>query len=431
MRVNIPTATACVALLVLGYLYGSHKDILEEKNCEVSEKFTGTLTRTIALAPTQARYVFTSDTGCSYLVYAPRFPVLVRGTVAEISGKQETPEDAFAGIPEYAKYLRDDGISLVVKTAEVHVMQIGDAPLDTFRVQIASNIARLFREPDSSLLIAMITGDQGGIGQDIKDVYRNSGITHILSISGLHVSIIAIVLTFSISVFQVPGGIRSMLIFSLLWLYIVGVGSPASAVRAGVFWTCYTLAYHVRALVGTLTVILLTLAVLLTSSPSIINTIGFQLSVVAVCGIGIAIFFVRRIHAAPYLKAVITLCAVSVGATLTTAPLTLYYFGTVSWVGVITNMVVVPLLPLATYLVLIALVVQSFAFPLALLIAFVVHILFVWILFVARLCSSIPYGHFTDIEFPLWAVFVYYAVLTIAIIIFMKRYKISWRQWWI
>ncbi|MEK7499032.1 MAG: ComEC/Rec2 family competence protein, partial [Patescibacteria group bacterium] len=402
MRVNIPIATACVALFLLGYLYGAHKDVSEAKNCEVSEKSTATLTRTIALAATAARYVFMQENGCLILVYAPRFPVLTRGTVAEIIGKQETPQDAFAGIQEYAEFLRDDGINLVVRNAEVKVIQKGDAPLDTFRVQIASNIAALFREPDSSLFIAMITGDQGGISQEVKDVYRSSGITHILSISGLHVSIIAILLTVCMSVFQVPGYIRSMLIFSLLWAYIIGVGSPASAVRAGVFWTCYMVAYHARALVGILTVILFTLAVLLTSSPQIINTIGFQLSVTAVCGIAVAIFFTRKIRVAPYLKAAISLCAVSFGATLTTAPLTLYYFGTVSLVGVITNMVVVPLLPLATYLVLVALVVKLFFLPLALMIAFVVHMFFAWILFVARLCASIPYGHFEHISFSLW-----------------------------
>ncbi|MDA1168882.1 MAG: ComEC/Rec2 family competence protein [bacterium] len=431
MRVNVPTAVAAALLFLLGYFYGAQKDAMQTSNCQASEKSTATLTKTIALAPTQARYVFTQENGCLRLVYAPRFPVLVRGSIVEISGKQETPEDAFSGIPEYAEFLRDENVSFVVKNAEVKILQKKDVYIDTFRVRIASLLTTLFREPDSSLLVAMLTGDQGGIGKEIKDVYRNSGITHILSISGLHVSIIAIVLTVCISIFQIPGFIRSILIFSLLWVYIASVGFPASAVRAGVFWTLYVLAYHVRALTGTLTVIFLTLAVLLTSSPRIINTIGFQLSVTAVCGIGIAIFFTRRIRVAPYLKAIFTLCAVSFGATLTTAPLTLYYFGTVSLVGIITNIVVIPLLPLVTYAVLIALVLQAFAFPFALMIAFVVHLLLAWILFVARLCASIPYGHFENILFPLWGIGLYYAVLMLGIIVIMKWHKISWRQWWI
>lgn len=431
MRIKIQVILSCIALLVLGYIYGSQATSRDEMPCDTSDVTTATLTKTIAFAPTQARYVFTSDAGCSYLVYASRFPALARGSVGEITGTQETPEDAFAGLPEYAEYLRDEKISLVVKNAQVNVIKSNAATLDTFRVRVASSIGTLFREPSSSLVTAMITGDQGGIIAEVKDVYRKSGITHILSISGLHVSIIAVVLTSSIGVLQVPRGVRTTIIFILLWVYIVGVGSPASAIRAGVFWSLYVLAYHARALVGTLSVVLLTLALLLTHSPSIVNTIGFQLSVTAVCGIGVALFFTKRMQIKPWIQAIVSLCAVSFGATLATAPLTLYYFGTVSFVGIIANMFVVPLLPVATYLVLVALFMQPFTLPIALMFSYVVHILFSWILFVARLCASIPYGNVENISFPLWGVFAYYGVLGTAIILTMMRYKISWRQWWV
>lgn len=431
MRVSVQISVASVLLLTLGYIYGSSEHTLQSQHCALAEKTVATLTETIALAPTQARYVFTDDHGCSALVYAPRFPVLVRGTIASITGVQETPEEAFKNIPEYAEFLRRDAIALVVRNPELTVIQNGNAVLDTFRIATASRIATLFREPDSSLLIAMLTGDQGGIGSDVKDAYRKSGITHILSISGLHVSIIAVVLTMGIGLFQIPAYIRSTLIFCLLWLYVAGVGSPASAVRAGVFWTLFVFAYHARAFIGSLTVILLTLTILLTYNPTIISTIGFQLSVSAVCGIGIAIFFVRRIRSSGFVKAVLTLLAVSFGATLTTAPLTMYYFGNISLVGFITNILVVPLLPFLTYLVLISLAFAPLMYPIALVIAFVVHVFFGWILFVAMLCASIPYGNFENISFPLWGVLLYYSVLVVGIIGIMQRYKISWRQWWI
>lgn len=425
------TAVAAVALLLLGYVYGSQKENNNISNCVSSEKITATLTKTIALAANGARYVFTDDRSCSFLVYASRFPILVRGAVVEFKGKQESPEEVFKNIPEYAKFLRSDNISLVVRNSELNVFRNGNNRIDAFRIKIASRITLLFREPDSSLLVAMLTGDQGAISEEVKDVYRNSGITHILSISGLHVSIIAVVLTMAISLLQVPAIIRSVLIFGLMWLYIAGVGSPASAVRAGVFWTLYVFAYQARALIGSLTVILLTLAVLLTSTPAIINNIGFQLSMTAVSGIGIALFLVRRVHVTGFTKAVVTLIAVSFGATLATAPLTMYYFGNISLAGLITNMLVVPLLPLVTYLVLLALVLQPLVYPIALVIAFVVHLLMGWILFVARVCASIPYGHFEKIVFPVWGIGLYYAVLMLGIIVIMKRHKISWRQWWI
>ncbi len=428
---NVQVVLACIALLLLGYVHGSGNTVEANKDCAIFNDSEATLTRTYALTPISARYVFDRNDGCSLLVYASRFPVLVRGTQAHILGTQLTPLEAFDSLPEYVQFLVDDGISLVVQNAEIQVVRQGHAPLDEFRIRMVSRITALFREPDASLITAMIAGDQGMIPQNIKDIYRKSGITHILSISGLHVSVIAVVLTLLVGSLNVSPSFRSGLIFALLWIYIIGVGSPASAVRAGVFWTCCVLAYHIRALMGLLTIVLLTLALLLTYSPSLVRSIGFELSVVAVCGIGIALFFLKRIPLPSWLTPVATLMAVSLGATITTAPLTLYYFGNISLVGLITNMLVVPLLPVVTYFVLFALFITPFFLPLALACSFVVHLLMSWILFVSTLCASIPYGNFSDISFPLWGVGVYYVLLTVLIIGGMKRWKISWREWWV
>jgi ComEC/Rec2-related protein len=419
------------SLLLLGYLYGLQSDGVSAAQCSPSDVSTARLHATSALTPTGARYVFVREDGCKLLVYASRFPVLVRGTEAEIRGKQTTPLEEFKSLPEYAHFLLDDGISLIVRNGEVTVTKKGIGGIDEFRVGISSRIMKLFREPDASLVVAMIVGDQGMIPQSVKYVYRKSGITHILSISGLHISVIAVVLTLCVSMLRLSPSIRSALILGLLWIYVIGVGSPASAVRAAVFWTCYVLAYHMRALMGLLTVVLLTLAILLTVSPELVRSIGFELSVLAVCGIGAALFFLRNVRMTPGIKNVITLLAVSAGATIATAPLTLFYFGNLSLVGLITNLLVVPLLPFITYLVLLALFLQPLFAPLALVCSFVVHILLQWILFISTLCASIPYGNFEGISFPLWGVAVYYGILVAVIIFLMKYLRISWREWWV
>lgn len=427
-----PQLIVAISLLLLGgYLYGNQKTDVVGMECVASDTSAATLEETSALTPLGARYVFVRDDGCKLLVYASRFPVLVRGTKAEIHGKQVPPLEEFDSLPEYAHFLMDNEISFVVRNAEVVVTKKGNASIDTFRISVASRISELFREPDASLITAMIAGDQGMIPQSVKDVYRKSGITHILSISGLHVSVIAVVLTLSVSMLRLSPSLRSSLILALLWVYIFAVGSPASAVRAGVFWTLYVLAYHMKMLMGLLTVVVLTVAMLITRSPELVRSIGFELSIVAVCGIGIALFFLRTIRFAPGVKSIVTLFGVSLGATLTTAPLTLYYFGNLSLVGLMTNLLVVPLLPFVTYLVLIALFLQPLITPVALICSFVVHLLMKWILFIATLCASIPYGNFEEITFPLWGVAVYYFVLVIGIVVLMKYLKISWREWWI
>jgi competence protein ComEC len=180
-----------------------------------------------------------------------------------------------------------------------------------------------------------------------------------------------------------------------------------------------------------LTVILITLAIILGVDPMLTRSIGFELSVTAVCGIGIALFFFRRVRLAPVWRVLGSALAVSVGATITTAPLTMYYFGTLSIVGLITNLLVVPLLPAITYLSIAALFVSEAFSGLGIAIAFLVHILMSWILFVATALASIPYGHAEEVRISLRAVLLYYACLVAGIIGLMRYFKISWRQWWI
>ncbi len=428
---RIQYVAAIVLLLACGYAQASYAAFSARKACAFVEGNSVVLERVYALSPKESRYVFKQDTDCSILVYAPRFPVLVRGTRAVLAGKHETPQQAFAALPEYAEFLLDSGIDYVVRVGDVRVVEKGSDPIDTFRIRVMSRIEHLFSEPDASLLVAMLTGDQGMIPAHIKDVYRNSGITHILSISGLHISIIALVLGFCISRAPLPGYVRVLVLAVFLWTYIVGVGAPASAVRAGVFWTLFSIGYQARALIGMLTVILITLAIILGVDPMLTRSIGFELSVSAVCGIGIALFFFRRARLAPVAKAVGSALAVSVGATLATAPLTLYYFGTISIVGLITNLLVVPLLPVVTYLSIIALLVSEMFSGFSIAIAFFVHLLMNWILFVAMALASVPYGHAEEVKISLWAVVVYYALLVAGVVAAMKYFKISWRQWWV
>ena len=187
---------ACLLLLPLGYVHGAHTSSVSAEICTAQSDSLSHLERAYSFSATYARYVFKRNDGCSLLVYAPRYPVLARGAEARIVGAQESPHDAFSYLPEYAHALEDDGIYLVVRNARMENIQDGGHVFDRVRLATMASLTELFREPDGSLFIAMLAGDQGMVPTAIKDAYRRSGIIHILSISGLHISLIAIVTTF-------------------------------------------------------------------------------------------------------------------------------------------------------------------------------------------------------------------------------------------
>ncbi len=431
LRIGKQAVVASAALLLLGHVYGVDRLVSLAAPCAFEEGSEAYLARTYSLSPTQARYVFTRDDGCSLLVYAHRYPVLVRGTTARIFGEQELPHDAFSFLPEYASALVDDGITLVVRNANLENIREGDHMLDRMRIRTMDALVRLFPEPDSSLFIAMLAGDQGMVLPSMKDAYRRSGIIHILSISGMHISLIALMATAIIGALPLRSSVRSGIILALLWCYIAGVGFPESAIRAGVFWTLYVIAYRAHALIGVSTVVLLTLCVLVTLHPPIIQSIGFELSVAAVSGIAIALFLQKQLMHTQKRNPVITLLVVSAGATLATAPLTLHYFGTLSLLGLVANMLVVPLLPILMYGALASVMLVGVLPALSMVTAYCAHLLMSWIVFVATAIARIPYGYVENAVFPLWAVGVFYALLLGGILVVMKVNRISARQLWV
>lgn len=422
---------AALLLLPLGFFYGDSIHAGYAQDCIKEPASRAQLVRTYSFSPTQSRYVFKRNDGCSLLVYASRYPVLVRGTYADIIGEQESSHDAFSYLPEYASALEDDGILLVVLRAQLENIEGGQSISDRIRLGTMASLTKIFREPGSSLFVAMLAGDQGMVPSSIKDAYRKTGIIHILSISGLHISLIALVTAFLVGSLPIRQLFQSFIIIVLLWWYIAIVGFPESGVRAGVFWTLYAIAYRARALIGIPTVILLTLAVLITLNPTIIKSIGFELSVAAVSGIAIALFFQKRMQGFRRGKFIIGLFTVSLGATLATAPLTLYYFGNLSFLGLFANFLVVPLIPLAMYLALFALLLFPLLPLAAMVIAYPAHLLANWIVFVAMGLSRVPYGYIEEVQFPLWAVGAYYLVLVCGIIVLMKHFRISARQLWV
>jgi competence protein ComEC len=60
------------------------------------------------------------------------------------------------------------------------------------------------------------------------------GITHVLTISGQHVAVLAAVVYFTLRAFAVPAATRTLTTLGLIWLYIIVAGAPPSAIRAGV-----------------------------------------------------------------------------------------------------------------------------------------------------------------------------------------------------
>lgn len=205
---------------------------------------------------------------------------------------------------------------------------------------------------NTSLLAALIWGARKDISETTRQEFAAAGMSHVLAVSGLHTGIIAFILWLLLYPLRYTRlhKIRHIITIILLWIYAFISGLSPSVTRACIMATFIGVAHIIdrrntslNALCGSATLILLV-------SPMQLFDIGFQLSYVAVAGIILLspYFDLSRYTelSNPIFRYASATVAVSVAAQITTTPLAAYYFHYIPTWGLLSNIILVPLLPL-------------------------------------------------------------------------------------
>jgi competence protein ComEC len=203
------------------------------------------------------------------------------------------------------------------------------------RHRLAARSAALFgrRAP---LVDALVIGRTADLDAEVRERYARSGLAHILSISGLHVGFFAAWLALALRLMGVPSRARLVLSTLAVLGYCWLIGFPAPALRAGVMLALDGVARWRQRVVAPRAIIALAALVVLLADPWAIHSVGAWLSVAA---IGAVIWADRAISGPGVFK----LVAPAMAATLVTAPITAFAFGTVAPIGVLANLVAIPL----------------------------------------------------------------------------------------
>jgi competence protein ComEC len=220
------------------------------------------------------------------------------------------------------------------------------------RDRIAGRSARLFgsRAPLVDALVIARTAD---LDPELRERYSRSGLAHILSISGLHVGFIAAWLGLLLRALglgpRARFGAATTLIAAYCWL----LGLPAPATRAAVMLALDGFARLRQRVVAPRGLIAVAALVVLALDPWAVRSVGAWLSVSAVAAV---IWAARATARSPR---IVRLLGPAVAATLVTAPICAYTFGTVAPVGIVANLVAIPLGAIAVPGVIVALLLSS------------------------------------------------------------------------
>ncbi len=237
-------------------------------------------------------------------------------------------------------------------------------------------------EQEISVAEALLIGYRDDLDRDLVQAYSNTGVVHVIAISGLHLGLIywLLLLLFKpLNKYKQLKWLKIVLVLSLLWIFSLLTGAGASVLRAAIMFTAIA-AGELFNRKGTIYNSMAASAfVLLCYNPFYLWDVGFQLSYAAVLSI---VLFMRPIYHwfsinNKLLDKAWQLNAVTLSAQILTLPLCMYHFHQAPNLFLITNFIAVPLSSLILFGE-ILLIAVSFISPVASFVGYIISYLLKW-----------------------------------------------------
>lgn len=180
-----------------------------------------------------------------------------------------------------------------------------------------------------SFLCTVTVGDTSSLFPQYREVFSNSGLAHLLALSGMHVALMAWIITVALWPLKLTGRVWPVTVMTVifLWMYAIATGMSPSVMRAVLMATVYALSRLAYRSYSALNALCFAVIVLVVVWPDSLFSVGFQLSVVAVASI---LLFADKLNPiSPHrkgLRKLFNLVSVPMAAMLATAPFCAYYF---------------------------------------------------------------------------------------------------------
>ncbi|RFM35721.1 ComEC/Rec2 family competence protein [Chitinophaga silvisoli] len=204
---------------------------------------------------------------------------------------------------------------------------------------------------EAGLAAALLIGYRYGLDKEIENDYMQTGIVHIIAISGMHLALIYACLIWCLQWIPIPA-VKGLLVIVVIWGFTLLTGASASVLRAAVMLTVVTIGkFFLDRESSTYNQLALSAFLLLCYDPGLIKDIGFQLSYLAVSGILLLYkpLYDLLLFKSYWKRKLWEATALAIAAQAITFPLCLYLFGQFPLYFLPANLLAVPLSTLILY----------------------------------------------------------------------------------
>lgn len=304
--------------------------------------------------------------------------------------------------------------------------------LEAFKEKMLLSYDRLCDSNDAGFFKALVLGDKATLDEGIKQMFQDAGISHILAISGLHISIIGMFLYKLLRRCNCSHMISSIVGSIMIITFGIMIGNGLSATRAIVMFLLSIWAITIGRNYDILTATTIAGIILLLKYPLIILNCGFLLSFAAILGIVLMYPVIMKVFETivenlvehktiQYVtKLVIEGFAVSISINIFTLPIVLYYYYQFPTYSIILNFLVLPLMPIVIISAIAGGIVGIYWSTAGTLLIGAAHYTLSFYTWLCSIISRLPYNILT-IGRPKLISIITYIILIIIVIIISKK----------
>lgn len=222
--------------------------------------------------------------------------------------------------------LNIDSLEIISKTTNIFYK------IKNYAYTRASNIK------NNEYIYAYILGNTDNLDDKILNTYRTNGISHLFALSGLHVGIFSIILMKILNKFKIKDIFKYIIVFGVLLLFAFITGFSPSMLRAVLLFFLLGLNKSLKLEIKTINILYITFSIIVLINPFIIYQVGFILSFVTTFFL---IYTTDLVQNKSYYQSLLIVSTISFFASM---GVSIYYFGSINPVGILLNLIFVPLI---------------------------------------------------------------------------------------
>lgn len=347
--------------------------------------------------------------------------LLIAGTFKEADGKRNN-----SGF-DYKEYLKINKIHGIITAKQESIKVLKEKNLNIVLIninkcsnKIKENANKLFNKNEANLLSGILIGDKEGIEKEVQENFRDSNLSHMLAVSGAHVSYVILGITYVLKKVKVNKLWSNMITIVTLCCFIFLTGASSSVIRACIMAIYIIIGHMMHRKTKLISSVSLSLLIILILNPYKLFDIGLQLSYGGT--IGIILFsgvlakkaklnnllegFVNKLKYR--VKQLIVVC---VSANLIIFPIIAAHYSTMCLTFVISNICAGPILGVIIILGFITIFVSFVSIDIAKPFALILNIFIQILMYITKICSSLPFSKIYIKTPSLSQIIIYYMIL--------------------